>query len=219
MREAHSRHTSSPRKNHFQIGSTAMAQAQRDVREIGGADLGALADKTIVLCGFMGVGKSSVGRKLARRLQRPFYDLDDLVTARLGRTIQELFASGSEPLFRETEATVLEELVIDAPVSIIALGGGAYADAHSRAFLRSHAFVVHLDQRWEDLYPALNVLRADRPLLAERSNDEIESLYRRRRATYLLADLTVPMPRAGVAIATKTVLHALLAYADAIASS
>ena len=177
-------------------------------------DLGALASRPIALCGFMGVGKTSIGKKLARRLERPFFDLDELVVSKLGASVPDLFSSGQEPLFRDTESAILRDLVHCDPPSVIALGGGAYDNAGSREFLHEHAFVIHLDQSWQALYPALDRLRESRPLLTSRSNAEIEALYCQRRAIYLLADLTVAIPRAGVARATREVVHALLTYVN-----
>lgn len=179
-------------------------------------DLGALGSRSIVLCGFMGVGKTSIGKKLARRFERPFFDLDELIVARLGASVPDLFNSGQEPLFRETEASILRDLVLSGSPSVISLGGGAYENTSSRELLRAHASVIHLDQSWEALYPALNRLRESRPLLTSRTNAEIEALYYQRRAIYLLADLTVAIPRAGVARATREVVHALLTYAKTI---
>ncbi|HUY06319.1 MAG TPA: shikimate kinase [Acidimicrobiales bacterium] len=179
-------------------------------------DLGALSTRPIVLCGFMGVGKSTIGRRLSRRLGRPFFDLDAQIVARLGASVPELFNTGRELEFRETEASILRELALRDPPSVIALGGGAYDDPSSRELLRVHAFVVHLDQNWQALYPALARLRESRPLLSSRSNAEIEALYYQRRANYLLADLTVAIPRAGVARATREVVHALLTYSRTI---
>jgi len=88
-------------------------------------DLGPLGSRPIVLCGFMGVGKTSVGKRLARRLRRPFFDLDELIVSKLGASVPDLFNSGREPLFRETEASILRDRVLDGPPSVIALGGGA----------------------------------------------------------------------------------------------
>ena len=181
-------------------------------------DLGALATRPIVLCGFMGVGKTSIGKKLAHRLRRTFFDLDELIVAELGASVPEIFTSGHEPLFRETEASILRDLVLVSPPSVIALGGGAYDDAGSRELLREHAFVIHLDQSWPALYPALSRLRESRPMLNSRSNTEIEALYHRRRAIYLLADLTIDIPRAGVSRSTREVVHALLTYVKTMAN-
>lgn len=175
-------------------------------------DLGPLTDRSIALCGFMGVGKSSIGRRLARRLGRPFYDLDELLVQKFNAPIAEIFNEGREPEFREIEARSLEELIALDQSSVIALGGGAYENEGSRDLLARKAFVIHLDQSWEALYPALNKLREHRPLLLNRTNDEIFTLYQQRRKTYLLADLSIAIPRAGVAVATRTVIHALFAY-------
>jgi shikimate kinase len=172
-------------------------------------DLGFLNDQSIALCGFMGVGKTSVGKKLAFRTGRTFIDLDAAIVERLGRSIPEIFAAGDEPLFRTTESSLLAELVTQAPPSVIALGGGAYADAATRDLLREHAFVIHLDQSWEALYPALSRLRESRPLLLNLSVEQIKELYEKRRESYLLADLSVEIPRAGVWVATRIVLSAI----------
>ncbi len=179
-------------------------------------DLGALGSRSIVLGGFLGVGKTSIGRRLARRLRRSFFDLDALIVSRLGASVPDLFNSGREPLFRETEASILRDLVLASPPSVIALGGGAYDNAGSREFLREHAFVIHLDQSWQALYPALNRLRESRPLLTARSNAESAELYTPRRENYPLGYLPVAIPRGGVARASREVLHALMTYAAKI---
>ena len=181
-------------------------------------DLGPIAGESIVLCGFMGVGKTTVGRRLARRLDRRFIDLDELVSARLGRSIPELFAQGDEVLFRATESEILSELVATDEPSVISLGGGTYDNPETRDMLRTRALVIHLDQSWKALYPAINRLRTNRPMLIGRTTEEIRSLYESRRANYLLADLTVTMERAGVAAATREVVDALIAYVDAISN-
>lgn len=179
-------------------------------------DLGLLAERPIALCGFMGVGKSTVGMRLARRFERPFVDLDQLVIERLGRSIPELFNRGDENLFRSTEIVIVNELLDEQLPYVISLGGGTYDNADTRKMLRGRAFVVHLDQSWEALYPALNRLRENRPLLSGRTNDDIKSLYERRRESYLLADLTVSMPRSGVVQATRAVISAISAHVNPI---
>lgn len=178
-------------------------------------DLGTLSDRSIALCGFMGVGKSTVGRKLALRLDRPFIDVDTVIAEDLGSPIAELFQQGKESLFRASEARIIAELVQKGPPSVIALGGGSYDSTSTRQTLRDHAFVIHLDQSFESLVPSLNRLRSGRPLLAGRSDQEIRELYERRRTNYLLADLSVPLQRAGTSIATREVIQALNRFLDA----
>jgi shikimate kinase len=178
-------------------------------------ELGPLANRSIVLCGFMGVGKSSVGKKLAGRFERPFTDLDQYLVTQFGRSIAEIFTAGEEDLFRQAEEDAIRQLVDNRSPSIIALGGGAYERVATREFLRNQAFVIHLDQSWESLYPALNHLRGSRPLLQGRTNDDIKVLYTQRRETYLLADLTVEIPRSGVWVATRVVVEAIDHYVNA----
>jgi len=101
-------------------------------------------DRSLVLAGFMGTGKSTVGRLLAARLQRPFVDMDELIVARTGWTIAELFARYGEGHFRAIEHGLCHELAARAG-EVVATGGGALMDDASRAALLHHTFVVCLD--------------------------------------------------------------------------
>ena len=129
----------------------------------------------IVLVGFMGSGKSSVGRELARRFGVPFVDVDAWIEAAAGCRIRDLFAREGEPAFREREKAALRE-VLSVKGCVIATGGGAFADEENRVLLRSYAPVVYLDTAVETL---LERLSADlgRPLL--RGGDREEVVYGR----------------------------------------
>ena len=177
-------------------------------------ELGRYGALPLVLCGFMGVGKSTVGRRLANRLERPFVDLDHRLEEQFGTSISALFQAGREAEFRSAEAAELQRLLAEHPPMVVALGGGAVEDAATRELLHERAFTIHIDQRFDDLIPALNRLRATRPLLAARSNEEIHALYLRRRANYLVASLTVTIARAGVARATRDVVTAINAFVE-----
>jgi len=168
-----------------------------------------LEDVPIALVGFMGSGKTTVGRLLAGRLGRGFVDTDAEVARRLGRTIPSLFAAGEERRFRAEEAAVVAEVVERRPPVVVALGGGAFEDPGSRALLLERALVVHLDVAFEDLAGALAGLAAGRPLLAGRSEAEVRALYRRRSATYALAHVRVEVCYPGVAQTLERVLAAL----------
>src|SRR6185437_16515182 len=84
----------------------------------------------ISLVGFMGAGKTTVGRALAAKLGWDFVDLDDLIQARDGRTIPEIFKSSGELAFRDLESRLLQELICSsrANASVLSLGGGAFID-------------------------------------------------------------------------------------------
>lgn len=122
-----------------------------------------MARATIWLVGMMGAGKSAVGAALARRLQRPFHDLDAEVEARAGMTVAEIFASQGEPRFRALERETLESLA--GCGAVVALGGGAIAQPGARARLAESGRIVWLRARPETLLARIGDA-AGRPLLA-----------------------------------------------------
>src|SRR6185503_18599457 len=102
----------------------------------------------VVLIGFMGAGKTTVGRELAKVLNWAFYDLDALIEGRTGRTVPTLFAEQGEAAYRKLEAQSLRELfqTLEDEPAVIALGGGAFVQEAIRQIIRDHsASVVHLD--------------------------------------------------------------------------
>ena len=104
-------------------------------------DLAALRGKTIVLVGLMGVGKSSVGRRLAGVLDLPFRDADNEVEAAAGRSISEIFAELGEAAFRDGERRVIGRL-LDEPPHVLATGGGAFVNPETRALILDRAIAV-----------------------------------------------------------------------------
>src|SRR5438045_8658642 len=97
-----------------------------------------IARNRVALVGFMGAGKTTVGRELARRLRWEFIDLDDVIVAAEGRSVGAIFRDSGEPAFRRAEAAALRE-VLRAPASgglVLALGGGAYVQPRNAALLR-----------------------------------------------------------------------------------
>jgi shikimate kinase len=98
----------------------------------------------LVLIGMMGVGKSSVGRRLALRLGRQFLDTDKLVEEEAGCTVAEIFAAEGEPAFRALEAAAVRRALDSEPYAVIAFGGGAVLDPISRGLARQLALVVWL---------------------------------------------------------------------------
>ena len=132
----------------------------------------------VVLVGFMGAGKTTVGHILARRLDRPFVDSDVLIERRLGREIRDVFATEGEAYFREVEHVTVADLV-RGPEAVVALGGGAVEDPRSQAALRG-ARVVHLHVGYDE---ALSRVGRDefRPMLLR---PDLGAVYRRRLLVY-----------------------------------
>ncbi len=143
-----------------------------------------------VLIGFMGAGKSSVGRIVARRLGADFVDVDVRIESAAGRSVTEIFASQGEEVFREMEAEAIRDAV-SAPGRVVAAGGGAFIDPGNRALLREYAPVVFLDASPETVIARLS-RDASRPLLQGGDREaRVRELMARRRPFYAEADVTV----------------------------
>ena len=122
-----------------------------------------LQSRTIALVGLMGVGKSTVGRRLAARLGLPFADGDDEIEQAAGMSVSEIFATMGETAFREGEARVMRRL-LEGPPIVLATGGGAVLNDETRALLKDRATMVWL--RADLKVVAARVQRRDtRPLL------------------------------------------------------
>src|SRR5580765_7471213 len=148
-----------------------------------------LMDGNIVLVGFMGAGKSSVGRLLARRLGRWLVEADDMITAAEGRSIPEIFAAEGEAYFRAAEDEVLRLLALKRG-EVIATGGGLPCREGRMEALQALGTVVWLSGAFEALYD--RALRGgERPMLAGRSRDEVRALYHSREPFYARAAFSV----------------------------
>ena len=164
--------------------------------------------RPIALAGFMGAGKTTVGRLLATALERDFVDTDSEVEAATGLTIAELFVGGREPEFRRREAEAVAGALARGPV-VLALGGGSLGDAGSRRLLAERAIVVHLHVPWARLRPRIPALVETRPLLRGRSLAAVHRLYLARLPDYRSADITVDVRAGSAAAAAEQVLDSL----------
>lgn len=122
-------------------------------------------ERTIALVGLMGVGKSTVGRKLAETLGAPFIDSDDEIEKAAGLTVQEIFARHGEAEFRRGERRVIERLVSGPPI-VLATGGGAYMDPETRALLKEKAVTIWLKADLDLIWKRVS-RRDTRPLLKQ----------------------------------------------------
>jgi len=108
-------------------------------------DLAKRLDRPIVLVGLMGVGKSTVGRRLAKRLGLPFVDSDAAIEDAAGLSAAEVFERYGEQDFRDGERRLVARLVDEGDVRVISTGGGAYIDPKTRALLNGRAITIWLD--------------------------------------------------------------------------
>lgn len=146
-------------------------------------------DAPVFLVGFMGVGKSTVGRALATRWGWAFEDTDALVTSALGREIEAIFRDSGEGRFREAEWDALRSLSGRARV-VVATGGGLFLGVVQRAFVRAHGVSCWLDAPL-DVVAARLGSGASRPLWPQDDALLRRALFERRRAAYALADMRV----------------------------
>ena len=123
-------------------------------------------DRCIVLVGLMGAGKSTVGRRLAKRLGLAFVDSDEEIEKAAARSIAEIFDQYGEPAFRDVERRVIARL-LGGECKVIATGGGAFANAETRALILERCLAVWLDSDVETLAERVS-RRGHRPLLRDR---------------------------------------------------
>lgn len=144
----------------------------------------------VYLVGFMGAGKSTVGRALAARLAVPFVDLDEAFETLAGVTIRRAFEERGEAWFREREAELLRGTEA-LPDAVVALGGGTFTFPENRGVVQRAGRSVFLDVPFDVIATRLGAKSADRPLF--RSLEEARALYESRLASYRLSDRVLPL--------------------------
>lgn len=162
----------------------------------------------IFLTGFMGAGKSTVGRRLARRLGYRFADLDQLIVAREGRSIPEIFAAQGEPYFRDCETAVLAEQKA-AECTVFATGGGVVGREENRRLMKQTGRVVYLRAGWQTLERRLS-RGSGRPLADPTSGWEpIRRLWESRLPWYEEADVIIDTDHARVDAVVRDIITRL----------
>ncbi len=135
---------------------------------------------SVYLCGFMGCGKSHVGRQLAAALGREFIDLDRYIVNAERMTIPFIFEKYGEPHFRKLEAKYIRELSGD---KVVATGGGALINDETAAFARQSGLSVYINTSFEECYERIKG-DANRPLVVNNTKEQLEELYNKRAVIY-----------------------------------
>ena len=167
-----------------------------------------LRRRTIALVGLMGVGKSSVGRRLASAIGLAFRDADAEVEAAAGRSVSEIFEALGEDAFRDGERRVIARL-LEGPPHVLATGGGAFMNLETRSLIKARAVSVWLKADLPML--ARRIGRKDnRPLLAGKEPlDVLRAQAEARYPVYAEADVTVETHDAAHQVTVDQVIHAL----------
>ncbi len=174
-----------------------------------------LNDDNVILTGFMGTGKTTVGRLLAELLDRPFVDMDEQLERHFGKTIAEVFAAEGEDVFRVAEAQLCAQLATQRGL-VVATGGGALVNYQNRQSLAASGPIVCLTAGVNAILERLAAAE-DRPLLASEEGDRrlrIEQLLLSRRNAYAEIPLQVPTDHVTPNLIVERVIEALKAHAE-----
>lgn len=165
-------------------------------------------DRSIVLVGLMGVGKTTIGRRLSTRLGLPFVDADAEIESAAGQTISEIFERFGEAHFRDGERRVIARL-IEGPPKVLATGGGAFVHDETRALILDKAIAVWLDADIATLVERVG-RRSNRPLLAGRdAKTVLTELAAVRNPLYAQAQIHVASKPAPHDVTVNSIVEAL----------
>lgn len=165
--------------------------------------------KHIYLCGFMGCGKSTIGKALSKRLSMPYYDLDQLIEQKAGMPIPEIFAAYGEAHFRALESEVLVESGKSEP-AVIATGGGIFTNPQNGKLIQSLGIVVFLNTPFSYCYQRIKG-DASRPVAVSKSREELFELYQSRVSRYRAFSHLNVVCRGSIKQSVQDVLKALQA--------
>jgi len=165
-------------------------------------------DDSLVLIGLMGAGKTSIGRKLAKRLDLPFIDADEEIVEAAGCSIPDIFEIYGEPAFRDVEERVIRRLLDENPC-VLATGGGAFMNPRIRDAITQNALSIWLKADLDVLVQRTSK-RTGRPLLKGSDPRQIlGDLMTARYPIYALADLVVETGNESVNVTLESIMTAL----------
>ncbi|MDF2902776.1 MAG: aroK [Bacillus sp. (in: firmicutes)] len=142
-----------------------------------------LRERSIVFIGFMGVGKTTIGKLVAKKLYRDFIDIDEEIQKEYNMPVSQIFEKIGEKAFREREKSLITSLC-DQKLKILSLGGGAFLQEEIKKVCLSKCIVFFLDLSWESWKDRISLIIDSRPVLQGKSIDEIEELFNKRQEIY-----------------------------------
>lgn len=194
--------------------STAKVQTRAKARSEAPATA-FVPNRTIVLVGLMGAGKTNIGRRLAARLNLPFFDSDCEIEAAAGETVEEIFRNRGEAVFRDGERRVIARLLAQ-PAHVLATGGGAFMDPVTRAEIARRGVSVWLRADIDTLLTRV-ARRSNRPLLKHGNPRAVlAELIERRYPIYAEADITVDSGDGAADLTASRTIAALAACPRAL---
>jgi len=180
--------------------------------------IGFSTDQTIVLVGMMGVGKTSVGRKLAKQLNMPFFDSDQEVELAAGSTISDIYEIYGEQAFKDTEYRVIKRLIETERPHILSTGVGAFANEKSRQLIKANTISVWIKADIEKIIPRVTK-RSHRPQLQNRDTEEaIKELNDMYSEHYAEADVIAECNTENSNLTIGNIIRALNNYSSGVSS-
>ncbi|RKQ18256.1 shikimate kinase [Oceanobacillus bengalensis] len=144
----------------------------------------ALREMNIVLIGFMGVGKTTIGKAVAKKLYRDFLDIDEEIEKEFQMPTTKIFQEIGEKQFRKKEKETIINLCTNQRLKVISLGGGAFLQEEIRNLCLSNCIVFFLDLSWESWKDRVSMIIDSRPVLQGKNSEEMKDLFDERQPIY-----------------------------------
>lgn len=138
--------------------------------------------QTLVLCGFMGCGKTTLGMAIADQLGYAFADTDEMLFAETRMTLPQMFGIGGEHYFRDREHEIIQKAAL-LENTVISTGGGVMTFDRNARLLAEHAEIIHIQRDFESCYAVISH-RSNRPIAGRKSKEEMKQMYDARQAAY-----------------------------------
>ncbi|EKN71711.1 shikimate kinase [Neobacillus bataviensis LMG 21833] len=167
-----------------------------------------MTNKSIVFIGFMGVGKTTIGRMVAEKLGREFIDIDEEIEKEYAMKVSDIFEKIGEMAFRDKEKSVITSLC-EQKGKVLSLGGGAFLQEDIRKVCLSSSFVILLDLSFDKWKERLNLIIDSRPVLKGKSLSEMEELFYKRQEVYAKHHLKVNTDDQDPEEITDLIIHAV----------
>lgn len=177
---------------------------------IGGLGILENRDKSIVFIGFMGVGKTTIGKNVATKLNRDFIDIDEQIEKEYNMPVSQIFSEFGEKAFRERERSLIASLA-EQQQKVISVGGGAFLQEEIRKTCLESCIVIFLDLSLEGWKDRLGLIIDSRPVLKGKTIQEMEELFYNRQAIYTNHHLKISTDNKDAEIIARQIVEELSA--------
>ncbi|MBU8790272.1 shikimate kinase [Oceanobacillus caeni] len=143
-----------------------------------------LREQNIVLIGFMGAGKTTIGKAVARKLYRDFIDIDEEIEKQFNMPTSQIFQVFGEKTFREKEKEIIQDFCKNQRLKIISLGGGAFLQEEIKETCLANSIVFYLSLSWESWKERISMIIDNRPVLQGKNYEEMKELFEKRQPIY-----------------------------------